>query len=81
MLTAKHRTSPDERRTRELIEEYEELSRRLSRIRTLFDLAEESADIDALIFEENAVQCRLSALTLKAREMGIHVEHFDRRRS
>lgn len=80
MLRTKRQTSPEERRTNELIREYEELTARLEQIRRCFDLAEENAVIDALIYEENAVQCRLSALTLKARENGVHVEHFQRRK-
>ncbi|MCI5668337.1 MAG: hypothetical protein MR291_06180 [Oscillospiraceae bacterium] len=80
MLRTKRQTSPEERRTNELIREYEELTARLEQIRSCYDLAEENAVIDALIYEENAVQCRLSALTLKARETGVHVEHFQRRK-
>lgn len=79
MLTLKRRTSPDETRSRELIKEYEALTERLANIRSCFDLAEEESDIDALIYEENAVQCRLSALSHKARSMGVHAELFDRR--
>lgn len=74
------RTSPDERRARELLEEYAELTERLENIRANFDLVSEEADIDALIYEENAVQCRLSALYRKAREMGLHAEAFTRDR-
>lgn len=74
------RTSPDERRTRELLEEYAELTERLENIRANFDLVSEEADIDALIYEENAVQCRLSALYRKARETGLHAEAFTRGR-
>lgn len=75
------RTSPDERRSQELLREYEELTQRLEQIRSFFDLAQEDSDIDALIYEENAVQCRLSALYQRAREMGVHFDIADRRRN
>lgn len=81
MLNMKRRITPEQRRRQELIREYEELSERLEQIRTCFDLADEESAIDALIYEENAVQCRLAALNRKAREMGAHVEHFERNHS
>ena len=81
MLNLKHRDIPEHCRTQDLIREYEELSERLEQIRTCFDLADEDSLIDALIYEENAVQCRLAALNQKARKMGAHVEHFERSHS
>ena len=81
MLRSKRRTSPDDVRSREIIEEYRALTERLAQIRTLYDLAEEDSDIDALIYEENAVQCRLTALCMKARRMSVHADIFDHLRS
>lgn len=80
-LFDRRRTSSDERRSQELLREYEELTQRLEQIRSFFDLAQEDSDIDALIYEENAVQCRLSALYQRAREMGVHFDIADRRRN
>lgn len=80
-LFDRRRTSPDELRARELLKEYEELTQRLEQIRAFFDLAQKDSDIDALIYEENAVQCRLSALYQRARDMGVHFDATDRRRN
>lgn len=57
--------------------EYAELTDRLETIRTNFDNVSDESVIDALIYEENAVLCRLSALYRKARENGIRLEFPD----
>ncbi|MBP1579136.1 MAG: hypothetical protein J6B57_03510 [Oscillospiraceae bacterium] len=57
--------------------EYAELTDRLETIRTNFDNVSDESVIDALIYEENAVLCRLSALYRKARESGIRLEFPD----
>ncbi len=78
-LLNRRRTTPDERRKRELLEEYSMLTDKLEQIRTNYDYVSEDAEIDALIYEENAVLCRLSALYRRARERGIHVDFPERR--
>ena len=40
----------------------------------LFDLASESADIEALIYEHRALEVRRSALFARAKELGIREE-------
>jgi len=70
----RRRTAPEQDRAQEFMREYTELSDRLQTIRTNYDHVSEDADIDALIYEENAVLTRLSALYRRAREMGLHVE-------
>lgn len=67
----------EERRAREFRKEYGELMDRLETIRANYDNVSEEAVIDALIYEENAVLCRLSALYRRARETGIHLEFPD----
>ncbi len=57
--------------------EYAELTDRLETIRTNFDNVSDESVIDALIYEENAVLCRLSALYRQARESGIRLEFPD----
>lgn len=57
-----------------------ELTERLGDIRACFDLAEDNDAIDALIYEENAVLCRLAQLYRQAKEEGISLEHFERER-
>ena len=71
--------SPDKRRETELLKEYSSLTDRLEQIRTNYDFVSEDAEIDALIYEENAVLCRLAALIQRARSMGVHVNFPDQR--
>ncbi len=73
-ILMRRRTDPEQERSQEFLREYTELSDRLQTIRTNYDHVSEDADIDALIYEENAVLTRLSALYRRAREMGLHVE-------
>lgn len=72
------RPSADKLRQQELMREYSALVDRLSQVRTCFDYAEDSEEIDALIYEENAVLCRLRSVYLRARSMGIHIDFPDR---
>lgn len=62
-----------ERRCTRLVE-------RLSDIRAAFDMAQDDDTIDALIYEENAVLCRLAALYKQARAEGISLEIYERRK-
>ncbi len=73
----KRRPTAEESRTRAFKREYDELMDRLKCIRVNFDNVTADSDIDALIFEENAVQCRISALYRRARESGIRLEFPD----
>ena len=56
--------------------EYNELLNRLSEIRLNFDLTDNPSQIDALIYEENAVLCRLRTLFQEAKSCGIRLEAF-----
>lgn len=76
----KRRTSPEDERRRAFSREYIVLIERLADIRANFDAVCESSAIDALIFEENAVLCRLEQLYREARAEGISVEIYDRRK-
>lgn len=78
-LLNRRRTTPDEHRKKKLLEEYTLLTDKLEQIRANYDFVSEDAEIDALIYEENAVLCRLSALYRRARESGIHVDYPERR--
>lgn len=77
-LLNRRRITPDELRAAEIMKEYSLLTDKLAQIRANFDFVSEDSEIDALIYEENAVLCRLSALYRKAREMGVHVDFPDR---
>lgn len=72
------RPSADKLRERELMREYSALMDRLSQVRTSFDFADSDEEIDALIYEENAVLCRLRAVYQQARDMGLRVDFPDR---
>ena len=56
------------------------LTRRLNDIRAAFDMVQDDDTIDALIYEENAVLCRLAALYKEARAAGITLEMYERHR-
>lgn len=73
----KRRKTAEESRARAFKMEYDDLKNRLDCIRTNFDNVSDDPAIDALIFEENAVLCRLSALYRKAREAGVRMEYPD----
>lgn len=60
-----------------LAQEYAELTDRLAAIRANFDFAESEYAIDALIYEENAVLARLSALYKQARDSGMKFELYE----
>lgn len=72
--------SPDKRQEQELMQEYFRLTDRLEQIRTNYDFVSDDAEIDALIYEENAVLRRIAALFQRAREMGAHIDFPDSRR-
>ena len=78
-LLLKKKQQPDARR-----EMYERrctsLTERLRDIRNAFDMSPDDDTTDALIYEENAVLCRLSALYKQARAEGITLEIYERRR-
>ena len=78
-LTKKPGT-PEEERRRAFAKEYNDLSERLADIRNNFDAVTDPPSIDALIFEENAVLCRLEQLNHEARAEGITLEIYERRK-
>ena len=80
-LLNRRSNSPDKLRETEILQEYSRLTDRLEQIRTNYDFVSDNAEIDALIYEENAVLSRLAALLRKARAMGIHVDYPDCRQS
>lgn len=72
-------SAPADSLSRQVIaEQCAELTQRLSDIRAAFDMTCDEALTDALIYEENAVQCRLSALYKQARALGVRVEVYER---
>ncbi len=70
-LPFKKPISPEEKRLDMLRKTYTELIERLNDIHTMFDFATDSAIIDALIFEENAVLSRLEQIYKDARAEGL----------
>lgn len=54
------------------------LTEQLEDVRANFDLVTDERAIDALIYEENALICRIESLHHEARERGISVQPFER---
>lgn len=57
-----------------IISEMRRVDAMLYKNRQLFDLAEDPSDIDALIYEQRALEIRQSALIEKAKKLGIRRE-------
>lgn len=77
LLSKKEESGYDIRR-KMFARECGELTERLADIRANFDNVTDTASIDALIYEENAVLCRLEQLYREARAEGITVELHER---
>ena len=73
------KTAPISDRRRQFERRSARLVERFAGVRAAFDLANDDDTIDALIYEENAVLCRLTALYKQARAEGITLDIFDRR--
>ena len=54
------------------------LTEQLEDVRANFDFVTDERAIDALIYEENALICRIESLHREARERGINVQPFER---
>ncbi len=68
----------DEAEREELSKRISYLTERLGDVRITFDLVTDERTIDALIYEENALLCRIEALHREARERGISVQPYER---
>lgn len=62
----------------ELAKRIELLTDELEDVRRNFDLVTDSRIIDALIYEENSLICRIEALHREARERGFSIQPFER---
>ena len=54
------------------------LTEQLKDVRANFDIVTDERAIDALIFEENALLCRIESLHREARERGLSVQPYER---
>ena len=54
------------------------LTEQLQDVRANFDIVTDERAIDALIYEENALICRIESLHREARELGLSVQPFER---
>lgn len=77
-LLSKNEETSEDIRKKTFARECGELTERLADIRTNFDNVTDAASIDALIYEENAVLCRLEQLYRDARVEGITLELHER---
>ncbi len=64
----------------QLSRQYTYLRERLDDIRANFDFATDADDIDALIYEENAVLAKLAALYKQARAEGTVLEYYEQKK-
>lgn len=76
--SVKQRNILSENECRDLAERISELTEQLGDVRSNFDIVTDERAIDALIYEENALLCRIEALHHEARERGITVQPFQR---
>ena len=74
----KRRATAEESRARAFKREYDDFLVCFVCIRANYDNVSAEPSIDALIYEENAVLCRLSARYRRARENGIRLEFPDK---
>ncbi len=80
-MKTKKQPTLGEQRAKSLEETYSQLLERLCDVRTMFDYALDAEIIDALIYEENAILCRLERLYKDAREGGISLPIVPERKS
>ncbi len=78
LFTKKSRDLLNEYEREEILERISYLTERLDDVRVTFDLVTDERTIDALIYEENALLCRIEALHREARERGISVQPYER---
>ncbi len=78
-LHTKNDNAANDTRRQKLALECNELTERLTDIRANFNNVTDTAAIDALIYEENAVLCRLEQLYREARAEGIAIEPHERK--
>ncbi len=57
--------------------QYSQLAEKLEQIRSKFDYATDDDDIDALIYEENAILSRMASLYKRAKAMGVSVQFYE----
>jgi len=62
----------------ELAKRITTLTEQLRDVRANFDIVTDERAIDALIYEENAILCRIEALHHEAKERGITVQLYQR---
>ena len=67
-------------RLNDFISRLNTLTEQLQSVRSRFDYAVEPQQIDALIYEENAIQCRLSALYQEAKAVEIRLEIYENKK-
>lgn len=79
LLSRKNRDLLSERECDDISRRIAALTEQLADVRTNFDFVTDERTIDALIYEENALLCKIESLNREARERGIHVEPFNRR--
>lgn len=78
LLSRKNRDLLSERECDDLSRRITLLTEQLADVRTNFDFVTDERAIDALIYEENALLCKIESLNREARERGIRIEPYNR---
>lgn len=76
--SGKSRNLLSDRERDDIARRIEALTEQLEDVRANFDIVTDERVIDALIYEENALLCRIESLHREARERGIIVQPFER---
>ncbi|MCL2109307.1 MAG: DUF2508 family protein [Oscillospiraceae bacterium] len=69
---------PENEDYEELREEMAELSAKMQKYEQQFNMTDNEDLIEALIYEQKAMQSRFSHLVKQAREVGLEIDFFDR---
>lgn len=74
----KSRNLLSENEREELAKRIGVLTEQLDDVRANFDIVTDERTIDALIYEENALLCRIESLRHEARERGFVIQPYER---
>lgn len=67
-----------EKKKREIMSELMYLKERLEKLEQLFNLSDNEADTEAIIYEEKAVMLRYSKAIREAKELGVKAEEGEK---
>lgn len=77
-IFGKRRDLLSDREREEIAKRIGALTEQLEDVRANFNIVTDERTIDALIYEENALLCRIESLRCEARERGITIQPYER---